>query len=146
MFDRVQLRVRCNRGLIFGGLLLTLLLCIWGRPEPDSFRFAILGDRTGEVQQGVYEQVWKEVAAEGPAFVVSVGDTIQGMNDRKRGSGVAPQPIGLSSFIRRYPLYLAPGNHDIWSPRIGAAVPAVRRAPPTLQFRLRTGAFHHPGQ
>jgi hypothetical protein len=47
-------------------------------PAPDSFRFAILGDRTGEAQRGVYEQVWEEVAAESPALVVSVGDTIQG--------------------------------------------------------------------
>src|ERR1035441_10117794 len=81
MFDRLRIRACCNRALIFGGLLLACLLCIWGSPAPDSFRFAILGDRTGEAQPGVYERVWKEVAAESPAFVVSVGDTIEGMND-----------------------------------------------------------------
>ena len=69
MFDRLRLSVPCNRGLIFGGLLLTSLLCIRGRPEPDSFRFVILGDRTGESQRGVYEQVWKEVAEIGRAHV-----------------------------------------------------------------------------
>ena len=81
MFYRLRIGARCNRALIFGGLLLTCLLCICGSPATDSFRFAILGDRTGEAQRGVYEQVWKEVAAESPAFVMSVGDTIEGMND-----------------------------------------------------------------
>ena len=45
-------------------------------------RFVILGDRTGSVQPGVYEQVWREVAAEKPEFVVTVGDVIEGLVDR----------------------------------------------------------------
>jgi hypothetical protein len=44
--------------------------------QNDSFRFVILGDRTGETQPSVYERVWQEAAAEDPAFVVSVGDSI----------------------------------------------------------------------
>ena len=114
MFDRLRIGTRRNRGLIFGGLLLTGLLCVWGDPAPDSFRFAILGDRTGEAQQGVYEQVWRDVAAESPAFVVSVGDTIQGLND---GSAEAEwRQVGqILQLFQRYPLYLAPGNHDVWS-------------------------------
>ena len=96
------------------GLLLTLLLCLRGTAAPDSFHFAILGDRTGEAQPGVYEQVWKEVAAESPAFVVSVGDTIQGMNDASAEAEWLEASRILKPF-RSYPLYLAPGNHDIWS-------------------------------
>jgi len=105
---------RFNRGLISGGLLLALLLCIRAGPAPDSFRFAILGDRTGEAQPGVYEQVWKEVAATQPAFVVSVGDTIQGMNDAG-AEAEWREAEGILKPFRRYPLYLAPGNHDVWS-------------------------------
>ena len=74
--DRLRIRGRYGRALIFGGLLLSFLLCIRAATAPDSFRFAILGDRTGEAQPGVYEQVWKEVAAESPVFVVSVGVVI----------------------------------------------------------------------
>jgi hypothetical protein len=48
---------------------------------PDSFRFVLVGDRTGETQPGVYEQVLREAAAEDPAFMLSVGDLIQGLND-----------------------------------------------------------------
>ena len=40
-------------------------------------RFVILGDRTGSVQPGVWEQVWRETAGEKPAFVVTVGDMIE---------------------------------------------------------------------
>src|SRR5438105_2485237 len=84
--------------------------------EPDSFQFVILGDRTGEAQPGVFEQVWSEAAAQNPAFLVSVGDNIEGDNDgtaeaewRAWEKIVAP--------YRRFPLYLTPGNHDIWSER-----------------------------
>src|SRR5271157_174325 len=114
-FDRLRIGARCSRALVFGGLLLTLLLYIRGAPAADSFRFAILGDRTGEAQRGVYEQVWKEVAAETPAFVVGVGDTIEGMNDASAEAEWRQAGRILQSF-RRYPLYLAPGNHDVWSP------------------------------
>jgi len=105
---------RHRRALIFAGLLLALQVWIRGAAPPDSWRFAILGDRTGEAQTGVYEQVWKEVAAEGPAFVVGVGDTIQGLNDA--GAEAEWRQVGrIVEPFRRFPLYLAPGNHDVWS-------------------------------
>lgn len=99
---------------MFGGLLPALLLCVGGAPAPQSFRFAILGDRTGAAQAGVYEQVWKEVAAENPAFVLSVGDSIQGMDDESAEAEWRELDRILKPY-RRYPLYLVPGNHDIWS-------------------------------
>jgi hypothetical protein len=83
-------------------------------PQAGSFRFAILGDRTGGAQSGVYEQVWKEVAAEDPAFVVTVGDTIEGMHDATAQTEWQEVESILKPY-RRFPLYLAPGNHDIWS-------------------------------
>src|ERR1700733_11342479 len=106
MLDRLRIRGRYGRVLIFGGLLLSLLLCIRGTAAPDSFRFAILGDRTGEAQPGVYEHVWKEVAAESPVFVLSVGDTIQGMNDASAEAEWLDAGRILKPFLS-YPLYLA---------------------------------------
>jgi len=95
-----------------GGLLLLAAVLL---PGADSFRFVLLGDRTGETQPGIYARVWQEVARENPAFVVSVGDTIPGLRDDKAESEwmdaervIAP----YSAFL----LYLAPGNHDVWSP------------------------------
>src|SRR3954464_73786 len=77
-------------------------------------RFVILGDRTGSVQPGVYEQVWREVAAEKPEFVLTVGDLIEGLGDAK----AAAQWNEVAALHKPYaavPLYLTPGNHDIWS-------------------------------
>lgn len=77
-------------------------------------RFAILGDRTGEAQPGVFEQVWKEVDAEKPQFVVTVGDTIEGLHDDTAEAQWREVERILQPY-KKYPLYLAPGNHDVWS-------------------------------
>lgn len=79
-----------------------------------DFRFAILGDRTGEAQPGIYEQVWREVDAWRPDMVINVGDTIQGGNDATANrEWLALKP--LLARYSKYRLYLTPGNHDIWS-------------------------------
>ena len=109
----MQRRAGYKSFVSLGTLLLSVVL--WGQPAREqSFHFAILGDRTGEPQPGVYRQVWKEIAAEHPAFVLSVGDTIQGTRDTTaeaqwRELDQLLMPYG------RYELYLAPGNHDVWS-------------------------------
>lgn len=97
-----------------GVLLFALLKAGVAAPQPEPLRFAILGDRTGEAMAGVYEQVWKEVAAEDPAFVVSVGDTIEGMHDETARAEWEQVQRTLAPY-RRFTLYAAPGNHDIWS-------------------------------
>jgi Icc protein len=98
---------------------LALLMGAWllgnrAAAQKDSFRFVILGDRTGSTQPGVYEQVWQEAAAENPAFVVSVGDSIEGSNDA-RAEAEWPQFKRIVRPYSRYPLLLVPGNHDVWS-------------------------------
>jgi UDP-2,3-diacylglucosamine pyrophosphatase LpxH len=84
------------------------------RADPAEFRFAILGDRTGEAQAGVWEQVWRETAAEKPAFVLTTGDIIEGLHDAVAEEQWREVERGLQAY-RRFPLYLTPGNHDIWS-------------------------------
>jgi 3',5'-cyclic AMP phosphodiesterase CpdA len=107
---------------------------------PDSFRFAILGDRTGEAQPGVYEHVCEEVAAESPAWVVGVGDTIQGMNDAAAEAEWREAGRILQLF-RRVPLYLAPGNHDIWSPASERLFQQYAAHPPHYSFDYGTAHF-----
>jgi Icc protein len=82
----------------------------------DSFQFVILGDRTGETQPGVYERVWQEAVTDNPSFVVGVGDSIQGLNDATAETEWRQFEQILTAY-RRFPLFLAPGNHDIWSAR-----------------------------
>ena len=88
--------------------------------QRDSFPFVILGDRTGEEQPGIYERVWRQAAAENPAFVVGVGDSIEGLNDATVEAEWRQLEQILTPY-RQIPLFLAPGNHDIWSARTQAA-------------------------
>jgi len=83
-------------------------------PGPERFRFAILGDRTGEASPGIYERIWKQVAGDDPAFVLSVGDSIEGGHDAT-AEGEWQDFERMVAPWRRIPLYLAPGNHDVWS-------------------------------
>src|SRR5437667_12395694 len=92
--------------LIFISTLLAALIGLAGAPPPESFRFVVLGDRTGETQLGVYERVWKQVAAEAPAFVLSVGDTIQGLND-ETAEAEWLQAQQILALFKRIPLHLA---------------------------------------
>jgi 3',5'-cyclic-AMP phosphodiesterase len=82
--------------------------------DPPAFHFAILGDRTGEAVPGVYEQAWHAAAAEHPAFVITVGDTIEGLHDATAQNEWREVNRMLQPF-RSIPLYLTPGNHDVWS-------------------------------
>ncbi len=95
-------------------LLRLCLLLFAAYQAPAPVRFVILGDRTGETVPGVYEQIWREAAAENPAFAVTTGDTIQGTEDATAASQWREADQILKPF-RRFPIYLVPGNHDVWS-------------------------------
>ena len=79
-----------------------------------GFQFAILGDRTGGALPRVYEEAWREAAAEHPAFVITVGDTIQGGNDRTADAEWQKVIESLTPY-RHFRTFFTPGNHDIWS-------------------------------
>jgi 3',5'-cyclic-AMP phosphodiesterase len=97
------------------GIIAALLVAVAIRAAaPESFHFAIVGDRTGEAQLGKWESVWSAVAADRPAFVISVGDVIQGMDDATAEAQWQRVFQTLTSY-RRIPFYLTPGNHDVWS-------------------------------
>lgn len=76
--------------------------------------FVLLGDRTGEVQTGVYERIWRQISESKAEFVVSAGDTIQGGSDATAEAEWRAVRRVLEPHAK-IPLYLAPGNHDIWS-------------------------------
>jgi 3',5'-cyclic-AMP phosphodiesterase len=89
---------------------------LFAQPQPSSpqFCFAILGDRTGETQPGIYEAVWRDLSAAKPAFVLSPGDLIQGMDD----SAAPDEWLAFRKILdpfRGIPFYPAAGNHDVWS-------------------------------
>jgi predicted phosphodiesterase len=86
-----------------------------GESGQSSFRFAILGDRTGEAVPGVYEEAWREIDADRPDFVITVGDTIQGGDDAHAESEWREVRRMLARY-RKYRMFFVPGNHDVWSP------------------------------
>jgi hypothetical protein len=81
---------------------------------PNDFEFAILGDRTGGAVEGVYEQALRETSKDLPAFILNVGDTIQGGNDRTVETEWEFVEAVLAPY-RRYRILFTPGNHDVWS-------------------------------
>jgi predicted phosphodiesterase len=85
----------------------------YSAPE-NNFHFSILGDRTGRAAPGIYESVWSEVGQLKPAFVINVGDTIEGGDDaRAQQEWLALRPLWERS--GQYPIYFTPGNHDVFS-------------------------------
>lgn len=102
--------VRARSGWMAAAFLLGLA---FAQPSKNDFRFCILGDRTGDAQPGVYERVWRAVAEQHPDFAINVGDTIQGGDDATvESEWAALKPLWER---RKFPFYLVPGNHDIWS-------------------------------
>jgi Icc protein len=108
------MRIRMfHNGTVTGVRRACSFLILWAAVAYGQ-RFVLLGDRTGSVQPGVWEQAWKETAGEKPAFVVTVGDMIEGLVDGK-AAGEWAEALRLLQPYKSIPLYLTPGNHDIWS-------------------------------
>ncbi|UCH78775.1 MAG: metallophosphoesterase, partial [Candidatus Coatesbacteria bacterium] len=90
-----------------------LAAAAWGAGE--DFNFAILGDRTGGHVPGVYGEIIAEVNRLGPDVVVTVGDQIEGYTeDRERLSAEWDEYWEIAGAVEA-PLYLCPGNHDIYN-------------------------------
>jgi hypothetical protein len=84
-----------------------------GRSQP-LFHFAILSDRTGGHTPGVYPRVIDEINLLSPDFVVTVGDHIEGYGqDYERSEAEWDSLLALIGELEA-PVYLTPGNHDIW--------------------------------
>lgn len=101
-----------RRACLAAAALAAAVALAW--PADETFTFAILGDRAGDIQDGVYEQALREAAAEHPAFILTTGDSIEGADDAKADAEWR-QVQSIWNARRAVPLYVAPGNHDIWS-------------------------------
>src|SRR6267143_252284 len=97
---------------------LAVLAALFAAQSPDqrpdnTFRFSILGDRTGGANQKAYEQAWREIDRLHPDFIVNVGDTIEGGDDAT--AGAEWQALHELWKNYKYQQFFTPGNHDIWS-------------------------------
>jgi 3',5'-cyclic AMP phosphodiesterase CpdA len=83
----------------------------------EKFTFAVLGDRTGSGPDSwrIFKNAISEINQLRPDFVVMVGDVIEGGSTDPaviESQWVEAQHI-LDSL--QVPLFLVPGNHDIWN-------------------------------
>ncbi len=78
-------------------------------------RFAVIGDRTGGHVPGIYGAIVKEIERLKPDFVVSVGDMIEGYTEDE--NVIREQYEEYKKLLEplSMPIYLVPGNHDIWA-------------------------------
>ncbi len=99
-------------------IAITVALC----PKPlltqaldQPIRFAILGDRTGGHEPGVYGGIVEEIERLKPDFVITVGDMIEGyVDDSVRIDNEWDEYLSIVSQLSM-PIYFTVGNHDIWS-------------------------------
>jgi 3',5'-cyclic-AMP phosphodiesterase len=130
-------QARPARRYLFAALAAVALFA--ADPPSNNFRFSILGDRTGDAQPGIYERVWSELDGLHPDFVINVGDTIQGGNDRTAESEWrALRPLWDHY---RYPIYFTPGNHDIWSAASRVVYEQQTKRPAFYGFNYQNAHF-----
>ncbi|MBV8553601.1 MAG: metallophosphoesterase [Acidobacteriaceae bacterium] len=120
--------------LLFGGALGAY------NASSNDFRFAILGDRTGEAQPGVYEEAWHETDADHPDFVITTGDTIQGENDLTMDKEWQ-RVLQLLAPYRKYRIFFIPGNHDVWSIASAQAFEKYTKRPLHYGFNFKQAHF-----
>ncbi len=95
--------------------------------EKSVFRFAIVSDRTGGMQAGIFKQAIDKVNLMQPEFVVSVGDLIDGYTEDPNIWNTQWDEFDAIVASLDMPFYHIPGNHDTsnklmieaWHKRLG---------------------------
>ncbi|MGF1455316.1 MAG: metallophosphoesterase family protein [Alphaproteobacteria bacterium] len=96
---------------------------------PEKFQFAVMTDRTGGRRPGIFPVGVDKVNLVQPAFVMSVGDLIQGYT--KDTAQITAEWDEFDGMVEELdaPFFYVPGNHDmmnvemegIWKARFGAS-------------------------
>ena len=99
------------------------------RDAAEDFDFVVVTDRTGEHRAGIFASAMPKVNLLEPAFVLSVGDLIEGYTDDQEE--LSKQWDEMEGFIAQLdmPFFYLPGNHDlsnetmahVWRERFGAS-------------------------
>tara|TARA_R110002073_G_scaffold30361_8_gene94780 strand:- start:1283 stop:3058 length:1776 start_codon:yes stop_codon:yes gene_type:complete len=91
------------------------------------FRFAIVSDRTGGMQPGIFKQAIDKIALMQPELVLSVGDLIDGYTEDPKIWNAQWDEFDAIVDKLEMPFYHVPGNHDTsnkllteaWRSRLG---------------------------
>lgn len=81
--------------------------------DPDDFHFVVVTDRTGSHRPGVFSGAMPKVNLLAPAFVVSVGDLIEGYTEDQ--ARLDREWDEIEDFVGRLdaPFFYTAGNHDM---------------------------------
>lgn len=102
---------------ILAALVLALCLNAHGG---EKFQFGVIGDRTGDADQKVFEQVITEMARLHPDFAINVGDLIEGYTGDTSIINAQWDTVLTTLEVLECPVYFVPGNHDIWDDESGS--------------------------
>src|ERR1043165_3148353 len=83
---------------------------------PESFHFVVVSDRTGGHRGRIFSQAVEQINLLTPAFVISVGDLIEGYSkDTAKGASEWKE---FQTYTHRLqmPFFYVPGNHDLSNP------------------------------
>ena len=108
--------------------------------RPARFHFVVVSDRTGGEREGVFAAAMASIDLMQPAFVVSVGDLIQGYT--KDRAALTAQWDELDAFVESLdaPFFYTPGNHD-YSNQVMADLWAERYGPSYYRFVYKDVLF-----
>ena len=84
--------------------------------DADNFHFVVVSDRTGGHRPRIFSQAVEQINLLQPAFVISVGDLIDGYT--KDTAKLATQWKELQTYTSKLqmPFFYVPGNHDLANP------------------------------
>ena len=84
--------------------------------DADTFHFVVVSDRTGGHRARIFSQAVEQINLLQPAFVISVGDLIEGYS--KDSGKLAEQWKEFQTYTSKLkmPFFYVPGNHDLSNP------------------------------
>ncbi|MBN1295240.1 metallophosphoesterase [bacterium] len=83
--------------------------------DAPAVRFAILGDRTGQADEGVFAEIVAEIVRMDPDWVINVGDLIEGPQPDDAAVHAEWDRVMASLAAVSCPIVYVPGNNDIFS-------------------------------
>ncbi|MEO1311989.1 MAG: metallophosphoesterase [Pseudomonadota bacterium] len=107
---------------------------------PEKFQFLVVTDRTGGARNGVFEDAAEKIDLLQPAFVMSVGDLIQGYTDDEDVLNAEWEEFEAIIDEVDAPFFYTPGNHD-WQNRAMAKVWTERRGQSFYHFLYKDVLF-----
>ncbi|MCA9511655.1 MAG: metallophosphoesterase, partial [Myxococcales bacterium] len=108
--------------------------------EDGDFAFVVVTDRTGEHRDHVFRDAMPKVNLLRPAFVISVGDLIEGYTEDRGELGAEWDEFEGFTSTLRMPFFYVPGNHDM-SNDVMAHVWRERFGPSFYHFRYKGALF-----